>query len=576
MDPSSTSPAAARPTTVAYGATCLLLAAAPFERLRPLIAFPGQNLTTVEVCIVTGVMAWLASTAMARQAFDWRTPLTWPWLTWLGVSAIAAVAAPAFHASSIKVVGRLAIGLIAVLLVANGITTPRRLTVAIWVAVMTAAIVAFFAIFEYAGVPLVRSWLNAFHDGLWVVGGQVRASGTLEYPTIASMYFEIAFALSLGAFLSAFDEHAGLLKAALFVATLVIAEGVVVTLTRAGLVTMAVSLAVVGASRFRRRGFDGGLWSLMALAAATCLFVVLSASPETIRLRFTTEGQQGWYRAAFLVEPKLSFAPASLNVVEATVINVGRVTWEPRADPPFHVSYHWLDDETNHVVRYDGLRTPLPRAVAPGDSVRMRIQVRAPEEAGRYRLGWDVVQEGRLWFSTEPGSRMALSSVMVSGPRAADDELASSMPSPVNLPPQAVRPGRRTLWMAALRVVREHPIFGIGPDNFRLSYGPYAGIEHADPRVHSNSMYLEVLAGAGMVGLAAFLWLCWRAQATIRRELARMTSSMSSLYPGIVAAVLAIALHGFLDSFLTFTPTYLLISLTLGLAVAPAAWTEAV
>jgi len=206
----------------------------------------------------------------------------------------------------------------------------------------------------------------------------------------------------------------------------------------------------------------------------------------------------------------------------------------------------------------------------------MGVQVRAPEEAGRYRLGWDVVQEGRLWFSTEPGSRLALSSVMVSGPRAAGDEPASSKPSPVSLPAQAVRPGRGVLWMAALRIFREHPILGIGPDNFRLSYGPYAGIEHADPRVHSNSMYLEVLAGTGIVGLAAFLWLCWRAQATIRRELARMTSSMSSLYAGVAAAVLAIALHGFLDSFLTFTPTYLLISLTLGLAVAPAAWTEAI
>src|SRR6476646_4273968 len=99
MDPSPAFPSDGRRTGVAYGATCLLLAAAPFERLRPLIAFPGQNLTTVEVCIVTDVMAWLASTAMTRHAPEWRTPLTWPWLTWLAASAIAAAAAPVFHAS---------------------------------------------------------------------------------------------------------------------------------------------------------------------------------------------------------------------------------------------------------------------------------------------------------------------------------------------------------------------------------------------------------------------------------------------------------------------------------------------
>ena len=37
---------------------------------------------------------------------------------------------------------------------------------------------------------------------------------------------------------------------------------------------------------------------------------------------------------------------------------------------------------------------------------------------------------------------------------------------------------------------------------------------------------------------------------------------------GIAAAGLAVFLHGMLDSFLSFTPTYVLISLTIGFAVA--------
>jgi hypothetical protein len=37
---------------------------------------------------------------------------------------------------------------------------------------------------------------------------------------------------------------------------------------------------------------------------------------------------------------------------------------------------------------------------------------------------------------------------------------------------------------------------------------------------------------------------------------------------GVAAAGLAIALHGLVDSFISFTPTYVLISIVLGLAVA--------
>ncbi len=48
---------------------------------------------------------------------------------------------------------------------------------------------------------------------------------------------------------------------------------------------------------------------------------------------------------------------------------------------------------------------------------------------------------------------------------------------------------------------------------------------------------------------------------------------------GVGAALLAVALHGFVDSFLSFGPTYVLFALTLGFAVAcargPAADMEA-
>ena len=58
-----------------------------------------------------------------------------------------------------------------------------------------------------------------------------------------------------------------------------------------------------------------------------------------------------------------------------------------------------------------------------------------------------------------------------------------------------------------------HPLAGVGPDNFRLSYGAYAGLSGADERTHSNNMYLEMLAGGGLLVAAAFAWLLWRSAA---------------------------------------------------------------
>src|SRR5262249_34528640 len=119
------------------------------------------------------------------------------------------------------------------------------------------------------------------------------------------------------------------------------------------------------------------------------------------------------------------------------------------------------------------------------------------------------------------------------------------------------RPGRLQLWTAAIGIVGAHPLVGIGLDNFRLAYGPYAGIATPDPRTHSNNMYLEVLTGTGLLGTAAFAWLLW----SIGRGV-----DIADL--GVVCALAAIALHGVVDSFLSFAPTYVLFAVTLGLACA--------
>jgi hypothetical protein len=85
---------------------------------------------------------------------------------------------------------------------------------------------------------------------------------------------------------------------------------------------------------------------------------------------------------------------AALVAVE----NAGTATWRSRGADGVQLSYHWLDPLGNPIV-WDGPRTPLPRAVAPGETVELRPTVVAPRPPGRYRLAFDFVEEHRFWFA---------------------------------------------------------------------------------------------------------------------------------------------------------------------------------
>jgi O-antigen ligase len=115
------------------------------------------------------------------------------------------------------------------------------------------------------------------------------------------------------------------------------------------------------------------------------------------------------------------------------------------------------------------------------------------------------------------------------------------------------------------------PLAGVGPDNFRLAYGRYLGLEGTDPRTHSNNMYLEMLAGGGVLVAGAFAWLLWRSAVSAAAMVAsagRAGAGCGPIALGLAAAMLAIAVHSAVDSFLSFAPTYVLFSLTLGCAAA--------
>jgi O-antigen ligase len=534
----------------------LAVAVSPFERAMPGSIF-GFTLTTVELAIAIALAAGAAAWFRRPASFEWRTPITLPLVALVASAAVAAVLAPEFRGNAVRVTGRMAAAVALFVLVANVSRTDRVARQIAAALLAAAAVVGAIAVLELAQFPWVLSALKVFRPGFHVVGGQLRATSTLIYPTITSMFLEVAFALGL----------MWLASSRLAFAALVLSgAGVIATFTRSGLITITLSLAVYGGLLFMRRKQWGGEHTrLVVLAAALVALVLVSRSPQMLVARMSVEGSQDWYGATYEVPRRLTLAPGSFNDIDVTLTNQGRLTWQSTATPPFALSYHWLNADTEDVVLFDGLRTPFAHPVEPGGDVTMKARVRAPGYPGTYVLIWDVVQEHRTWLSLEgvfPGRSMA----SVEGA-----PVGAPLPPRGRMPTGVMRMPRSVLWETAFTIARAHPLSGIGPDNFRHTYGRYLGLAAWDERVHANNSYVEVLAGMGAIGVAALAWLILAATRAGWRVLRTACDARFPIVAASAAAGVAIATHALVDSFLTFTPTYTVFAVAAGLLFSPQA-----
>ncbi len=128
-------------------------------------------------------------------------------------------------------------------------------------------------------------------------------------------------------------------------------------------------------------------------------------------------------------------------------------------------------------------------------------------------------------------------------------------------------PPRAELWRAGVQMWLSHPLLGIGPDNFRHVYGQYLGQTTFDDRITANSWFVELLATTGLVGLIAWLLIPAALFVSARRQWRTLAQTDRVLVIGLGAALLAFFLHGFVDYFMEFTPTYGLFWLIVGLLV---------
>jgi O-antigen ligase len=131
---------------------------------------------------------------------------------------------------------------------------------------------------------------------------------------------------------------------------------------------------------------------------------------------------------------------------------------------------------------------------------------------------------------------------------------------------------RLHIWQSGARMVRDHPVVGIGPDNFQHYYAPgpqlylpcKPGLGYMDVRAHDepclshpHNEVLDFWLSTGILGLGSMSWLLLTFWRTAFQLYQRTQGADRILLGGVMASVLASLLHGLVDN------SYFLVDLAL-------------
>ncbi|HEY2593616.1 MAG TPA: O-antigen ligase family protein [Chloroflexota bacterium] len=542
-----------------------------FDRLEPSLGLTADlRLTNLGLVATLVVVAALLACGLMGRWPPLPRAIAWLTLAWVACLVASAALAPIYQTQALAFVRDMVFGIcFGWAVYAVGRSASRATLIARAFAVCGMAVAAI-ALLEAANVRPVVEFVAGFRNqASFSVGDLPRVASTLPHPNITAMLLGLALPLQLVWIVS--SRHVWM-RVALALGAAVELIALVLTISRAGiLVTELVLLGMLAFGIWRRQSALM-LTSLVAAISLPLLFGLAALREPLMLLHLSSENDNAWYRADYSPPAAISADPGGTASVPIRLQNTGDRTWNASGPHPFALSYH-LDDASGQSVTYDGVRTPLPLDVAPGASVDLEAQIAAPTAQGTYVIEWDGVQEAVTWFSWA-GTPVARTYLSVNGPRVpaplgAGSEIVVT-PPPTALPPPP--PARLTLWRIALRMARNRPLLGVGPDNFRWVYGDFAGVMTWDTGSHANSLYFEWLADTGIVALGLFLWLSWRLLRLSFANLSPMSSAdwFWAWRLGLAASLAAWFLHGFFDYFYEPLPTNLAFWFVVGLVLAAA------
>lgn len=89
--------------------------------------------------------------------------------------------------------------------------------------------------------------------------------------------------------------------------------------------------------------------------------------------------------------------------VQVEVANNSKYRIQSNGRYPVNICYHWISPVTDELVVFDGVRTKIEPTLLPRETLKLNVEVNAPELAGSFILRMTFVQEGVAWFD-EPQS----------------------------------------------------------------------------------------------------------------------------------------------------------------------------
>ncbi|MFZ0544295.1 MAG: NBR1-Ig-like domain-containing protein [Candidatus Promineifilaceae bacterium] len=546
---------------------CLLAFSLPFELERPLVVIGAFRLTNVELLLFITLFLSVVIVVKERR---WHHPgwLKVPisWLILLGLFGMALVVsaylAPEFRLNALKAAFRTVSGL------ALAFALPQLFKEKGYLPFLIGSLLAGGLL--SVGIGLAEIWLgqtvsvlNLFRNEPTVAGPFVRLSGSFNHANQMAMFIEATLPfLAATAWLIGRKGHRIMALLGGLVLLLYL-QADFLTYSRSSFVTIFLSATIVAGLVWwwqpnkRRLAY---LWGAIA-GLVLLLFIVNTLINPVLRLRLSSEGDNEWYNASFVVPEQLELEAGNTIPVTITVSNEGSLYWSSQGETPINLGGHWY--RVSDDARSDNeARWSLDQNVAPGESLQMTVMLTAPNEAGEYQFEWDLVQEGVVWFSLRNGRHFTsyvtvLGAVGTPTVEREPDTFSNARPTAHPIP------NRRVLWSIAARQFLERSLLGIGLDNFRLTYGEVMGWQSWNNSIHTNNWYIETVVSVGLLGSVPFFsWLVLLGLGLLDRI---RRSRVNIWQIALICGLLAYLIHGLLDYFLLFNGTGLLFWIFVGM-----------
>jgi O-antigen ligase/polysaccharide polymerase Wzy-like membrane protein len=500
---------------------------------------------------------WLAIALGLFWALRERSAPTWrvvvPLAGWLSVLMLSAVAAPAHRDEAVATLTRPISGALLAWAVYAVAWSPKRWLLLSGSVASGGLIVTVVGLADVAGVQPVQSWLSTLHDGPVPVGDVPRLASLLSHPNVAASVLELTLPLLVAATIDAARAWRAPMVAALLLQLVALS----LTFSRAGMIGALAALAVLAAFAARQGARQVLAPVGVAAVAAPMTLGFAAATLPPVEHRMLAELEQASYRATYAAPSQVTVAPDQVVEVPVTVTNVSSSEWTALDNSRVALGYHLLRADGTP-LEFDSPAILVPADLPPLASLPVVAHVRAPAEVGLYVVEWDALREGVAWFSWRGSVTTATALVVIPN--------APARPAPPEAEEVAMpRPARIQYWLAAWAMLRDFPVLGVGPDNFRLRFSEYTGAEESHIGTHAHSVYLESLADSGVLGFAA---LCGFLIGLLWYVSRGLTADRYWPWRGaLLASLVAWLVHGLVDDFERFLPTHLAFWIVVGLAV---------